>query len=420
MFHPTRTRVAFSVAVITVASAAAASVGWHTFKPVSACLLCESPDAGAAASSAAPAALRAANSGASYRGSSTATNGAGGVGAGPARQQRHWRQRSGRAGRLRAEGVAAMGRELERAPRRIVVDFRTERVDGRPVAPDEPVAPRLPGRRTYDRRHRNAHDEGSENSEGAEDALAGPRWLASSPRLGIGGRDAGGCHGCGCGRARRWRAGDRLLPRARHADAGSIRRAVWRQRLRSRRRWRSSSRGGAGSVSPTPEPGSSCCLAPACWAPRHASSPTLHLMARGGRSCSFCRDLCCSLLAAVLAGCGARRTSAEFIQRGDEQVAAGHLSAAAIEYRNAIKRNRRGPRRIASSPTPTPPTTSSSRRITRMPMRSNSISRTCTRASRRDGCCSAPGVSTRRWCGPSRRWSATSGTSTRRFWPAAR
>src|SRR6476646_10961310 len=55
-------------------------------------------------------------------------------------------------------------------------------------------------------------------------------------------------------------------------------------------------------------------------------------MARGGRF------LLVLPLLLVLAGCGARRTSAEFIKRGDEQVAAGHLSAAAIEYRNAIKR----------------------------------------------------------------------------------
>ena len=44
-------------------------------------------------------------------------------------------------------------------------------------------------------------------------------------------------------------------------------------------------------------------------------------------------------LCVLLTGaCGTRHDATEFVRRGDEQLAARHYSAAAIDYRNAIKR----------------------------------------------------------------------------------
>ncbi len=43
-------------------------------------------------------------------------------------------------------------------------------------------------------------------------------------------------------------------------------------------------------------------------------------------------------LVLVAAACGTRRSAQEFVQRGDQQAAAGHYGAAALEYRNAIRK----------------------------------------------------------------------------------
>ena len=102
------------------------------------------------------------------------------------------------------------------------------------------------------------------------------------------------------------------------------------------------------------------------------------------------------------------RRAHTYVQRGDEQFAAGRYNAAAIEYRNAIKKE--------------PATAEAHRKLADTYLKqgkpedayrayANAVEldpATSTRASRPAGCCSAPAGTPRRWSARNRRSSATS------------